>query len=113
MTRRTPNIECYGAYVYNPETKRIDTLLSRVTVIATGGVGAVYASTTNPNIATGDGIAMAYRAKATVRIWSLCSFTRQRSIIQKKRTGLFNNGGNARLRRHPALARRRGVYAEI
>ena len=74
VTRRTPNIECYGAYVYNPETKRIDTLLSRVTVIATGGVGAVYASTTNPNIATGDGIAMAYRAKATVKDMEFVQF---------------------------------------
>jgi len=74
VTRKTPNIECYGAYVYNPETKRIDTLLSRVTVIATGGVGAVYASTTNPNIATGDGIAMAYRAKATVKDMEFVQF---------------------------------------
>ena len=74
VTRRTPDIECYGAYVYNPETKRIDTLLSRVTVIATGGVGAVYASTTNPNIATGDGIAMAYRAKATVKDMEFVQF---------------------------------------
>ena len=66
VTRRTPNIECYGAYVLDPDTGRINTLLSKVTVLATGGVGAVYSTTTNPNIATGDGIAMAYRAKATV-----------------------------------------------
>ena len=66
VTRRTPDIECYGAYVLDPDTGRINTLLSKVTILATGGVGAVYATTTNPNIATGDGIAMAYRAKATV-----------------------------------------------
>lgn len=66
VTRRTPDIECYGAYVLDPDTGRINTLLSKVTVLATGGVGAVYSTTTNPNIATGDGIAMAYRAKATV-----------------------------------------------
>ncbi|MBR6339738.1 MAG: L-aspartate oxidase [Alloprevotella sp.] len=66
VTRRTPDIECYGAYVLDPDTHKVDTFLSRVTVLATGGVGAVYASTTNPCIATGDGIAMAYRAKATV-----------------------------------------------
>ncbi len=66
VTRRTPGIECYGAYILDPDTKKIDTFLSRVTLLATGGAGAVYAATTNPDIATGDGIAMAYRAKATV-----------------------------------------------
>jgi L-aspartate oxidase len=66
VTRRTPDIECYGAYVLDPDTGRINTLLSKVTVLATGGVGAVYSTTTNPNIGTGDSIAMAYRAKATV-----------------------------------------------
>ena len=66
VTRRTPDIECYGAYVLDPDTHKIDTFLSRVTVLSTGGCGAVYATTTNPEIATGDGIAMAYRAKATV-----------------------------------------------
>lgn len=66
VTRRTPDIECYGAYILDPDTQKIDTFLSRVTLIATGGTGAVYATTTNPNIATGDGIAMVYRAKGTV-----------------------------------------------
>ncbi len=66
VTRRTPDIECYGAYVLDPDTNKIDTFLSRVTVLCTGGCGAVYSTTTNPEIATGDGIAMAYRAKATV-----------------------------------------------
>lgn len=66
VTRRTPDIECYGAYILDPDTKKIDTFLSKVTVLCTGGCGAVYATTTNPEIATGDGIAMAYRAKATV-----------------------------------------------
>lgn len=66
VTRKTPDIECYGAYILNPETQKVDTFLSKVTLMATGGVGAVYAMTSNPVIATGDGIAMAYRAKATV-----------------------------------------------
>lgn len=66
VTRRTPDIECYGAYILDPDTQKIDTFLSRITLIATGGTGAVYATTTNPNIATGDGIAMVYRAKGTV-----------------------------------------------
>ena len=66
VTRRTPNIECYGAYILNPDTQKIDTYLSKVTLMATGGCGAVYATTSNPSIATGDGIAMVYRAKGTV-----------------------------------------------
>lgn len=67
VTRRTPDIECYGAYILDPDTQKIDTFLSKVTLMATGGTGAVYATTTNPNIATGDGIAMVYRAKGTVQ----------------------------------------------
>ena len=74
VTRRTPDIECFGAYVLDPDTHKIDTVLSRVTVLATGGCGAVYATTTNPNIATGDGIAMAYRAKATVQDMEFIQF---------------------------------------
>ena len=66
VTRRTPDIECYGAYILNPNTQKIDTYLSKVTLMATGGIGAVYATTSNPGIATGDGIAMVYRAKGTV-----------------------------------------------
>ncbi len=71
VTRRSPNIRCYGAYVLNnqPSTlspQPIDTYLAKVTVLCTGGCGAVYLTTSNPVIATGDGIAMAYRAKATV-----------------------------------------------
>jgi L-aspartate oxidase len=74
VTRRTPNIECYGAYILNPETHRIDTFLSKVTLMATGGIGAVYATTSNPNIATGDGIAMVYRAKGTVKDMEFVQF---------------------------------------
>ena len=88
VTRRTPDIECYGAYVLDPDTKKIDTILSRVTVLATGGCGAVYATTTNPDIATGDGIAMAYRAKATVK---------DMEFIQFHPTALFHSGET-----HPA-----------
>lgn len=63
VTRRTPDITCYGAYILNPETGKVETFLSKVTVMATGGIGQVYTTTTNPMVATGDGIAMVYRAK--------------------------------------------------
>ncbi|MDE7403419.1 MAG: L-aspartate oxidase [Muribaculaceae bacterium] len=66
VTRRTPDITCYGAYVLDEATGRVDTFLAKVTVMATGGIGAVYSTTTNPLVATGDGIAMVYRAKGTV-----------------------------------------------
>ena len=60
------SISCYGAYILNQKTNKIDTYLASSVVLATGGIGQVYAATTNPVIATGDGIAMAYRAKAKI-----------------------------------------------
>ena len=61
------NINCYGAYVFNKETQKVEVFESGYTVLATGGIGQVYQYTTNPKVATGDGIAMAYRAKAKVK----------------------------------------------
>ena len=74
VTRRTPDIECYGAYILNPKTGKVDTYLSKVTLMATGGTGAIYATTSNPNIATGDGIAMVYRAKGKVKDMEFVQF---------------------------------------
>ena len=74
VTRRTPDIECFGAYVLNEETGAIDTYLAKVTMMATGGVGQVYQNTTNPPIATGDGVAMVYRAKGTVKDMEFVQF---------------------------------------
>ncbi|MDD7342137.1 MAG: L-aspartate oxidase [Bacteroidales bacterium] len=74
VTRRTSDIECYGAYVLDQATGKVDTFLSRVTLMATGGIGSVYRTTTNPLIATGDGIAMVYRAKGTVKDMEFVQF---------------------------------------
>lgn len=62
----TPNIECYGAYVLDIKTNHVDTFLSKVTMMCTGGIGNIYQTTTNPPVATGDGISMVYRAKGLV-----------------------------------------------
>lgn len=63
VKRGMTNIECYGAYVHDLKHNTIFPILTKITLIATGGIGNIYTTTTNPSIATGDGIAMVYRAK--------------------------------------------------
>ena len=58
--------DCWGAYVLDVNQGRVRTFLSRITVLSTGGVGKVYRYTSNPDIATGDGVAIGYRADAKV-----------------------------------------------
>lgn len=84
VTRLMPAIECYGAYVLNKRTGEIETYLARNTILATGGAGQVYRATTNPIIASGDGIAMVYRAKG---------WTENMEFVQFHPTALFNPGG--------------------
>lgn len=74
VTRHTPDIECYGAYILDISTNQVHTFLSKVTLMATGGCGAIYTTTTNPLVATGDGIAMVYRAKGTVKDMEFVQF---------------------------------------
>ncbi|MBT32484.1 MAG: L-aspartate oxidase [Thalassobius sp.] len=78
-------VHCYGAYVLNQKTNQIERILSRITLLASGGTGHVYRSTTNPLVATGDGIAMAYRAKAYIQ---------NMEFIQFHPTSLYNPGAS-------------------
>ncbi|MFT6746762.1 MAG: L-aspartate oxidase [Glaciecola sp.] len=85
VTRKNKDIACFGAYVLNKKEGKVFQLLAKKTIMATGGIGLVYNSTTNPKVATGDGIAMAYRAKAQVT---------DMEFIQFHPTALYNPGAN-------------------
>ncbi|MCW5206770.1 FAD-binding protein, partial [Desulfobulbus sp. F5] len=62
--RKEGNDRCLGAYVLNRSTGEVETWRAKVTVLCSGGCGKVYRYTTNPDIATGDGVVMAWRAGA-------------------------------------------------
>jgi len=83
VSRGIPGIKCYGAYVLSPNSGEVTTVLSRKTLIASGGAGNVYSTTTNPKVATGDGIAMAYRSKAIIE---------NMEFVQFHPTSLYNPG---------------------
>lgn len=83
VTRHTRGLACFGAYVLNTDTDEIITILAKFTVVAAGGCGNIYNTTTNPLVATGDGIAMCHRAKA---------YTKNMQYIQFHPTSLYNPG---------------------
>ncbi len=85
VTSQTPGIECYGAYVLDTRANQIETILAKVTCMASGGAGHVYLTTTNPRVSTGDGIAMVYRAKGHVK---------DMEFVQFHPTSLYNPGEN-------------------
>jgi L-aspartate oxidase len=67
-------LTCYGAYVLDQKSANIFTIKANSTLLASGGIGCVYGHTTNPVIATGDGVAMAYRAKARIKDMEFVQF---------------------------------------
>ncbi len=86
VTSATPDIECYGVYVMEKENGAfIEPYLAKVTILATGGAGQVYRSTTNPVVATGDGIAMMFRAQGMIQ---------DMEFVQFHPTALYTPEGN-------------------
>lgn len=74
VTKATTDIQCYGIYVLNLLTQQIEKILAPITVLASGGNGQAYRTTTNPKIATGDGVAMVYRAKGRIENMEFIQF---------------------------------------
>ncbi|HEV7780230.1 MAG TPA: L-aspartate oxidase [Chitinophagaceae bacterium] len=74
VNKATPDVECFGVYVLNLQSNKIEKILSKITLLATGGNGQVYRTTTNPSIATGDGVAMVYRAKGRIENMEFIQF---------------------------------------
>ena len=83
VKRKFDDIECFGAYIMNLENNCVIKILSKATLVGTGGSGQLYATTTNPPIATGDGIAMVYRAKGIID---------NMEFVQFHPTSLYNPG---------------------
>ncbi|MCK4881381.1 MAG: FAD-dependent oxidoreductase, partial [Bacteroidales bacterium] len=83
VKRHLTDIECYGAYVLNLKNGQVIKILSKITLLASGGAGHLYSTTTNPVIATGDGVAMVYRAKGIIE---------NMEFVQFHPTSLYNPG---------------------
>ena len=74
VTKSTLDITCYGVYVLNLHTNQIEKISAKIILLATGGCGQAYRTTTNPRIATGDGIAIVYRAKGKIENMEFIQF---------------------------------------
>jgi len=74
VTKSTLDITCYGVYVLNLQSNQIEKIVAKIVLLATGGCGQAYRTTTNPKIATGDGVAMVYRAKGKIENMEFIQF---------------------------------------
>ena len=74
VTKSTPDVQCFGVYALNLQTNRIEIIQAKITMLAAGGNGQVYRTTTNPSIASGDGVAMVYRAKGRIENMEFIQF---------------------------------------
>lgn len=74
VTKSTPDVQCYGVYALNLNTNTIEIIQAKITLLAAGGNGQVYRTTTNPVIASGDGVAMVYRAKGRIENMEFIQF---------------------------------------
>ncbi len=74
LRKKTNDITCYGVYALDTKKRRFKKILAKFTMLASGGCGQVYQHTTNPEIATGDGVAMAYRAGAEIHNMEFIQF---------------------------------------
>lgn len=83
VKRHLTDIQCFGAYVLDLESGQVLKILSKTTLLASGGAGNLYSTTTNPPVATGDGIAMVYRAKGIIE---------NMEFVQFHPTSLYNPG---------------------
>ena len=84
VNRRTPHITCFGAYLLNPRTRLVDTVLSKTTLIATGGAGQVYSTTTNPPYQPATGSQWYTGQRGRSKTWNLCNFIQLPFIIPRK-----------------------------
>ena len=85
-SKNTTGNTCFGAYILDSKKGNVIPFLARATIIATGGAGQVYLHTTNPDIATGDGVASAYRAGAIIK---------NMEFYQFHPTSLYHERGNS------------------
>ena len=74
VDKKSKDVACYGVYAFNTELNDVERIVANKTIMAAGGAGHVYAATTNPVIATGDGTAMVYRAKGKIRNMEFIQF---------------------------------------